>query len=246
MHDKSPVEPSNGRALTRVVGVASCVETLSHLHKARAVCDWVEVRADLMGADADAWLRAHAPSSDLPPILLTIRSAREGGKWGGSEEERIQRYADLLPHVFAVDVELDSGALPEVVKRARAARRTVIGSFHDFHATPDEEHLRSLVMRGEQAGASMVKLAVWTASESDIQRLENVLHNPPSGIPLALMGMGPLGIASRLRLAETGSALVYGFLDSESAPGQLSSAELVERLTALIPAYRRYRSDADA
>ncbi len=246
MSDKSRIEPLANRAPTCVVGVASRIETLSRMSELRSVCDWVEVRADLMGAEADAWLRAHAPSSDLPPILLTIRSAREGGKWGGSEEERIQRYADLLPYVFAVDVELESEAFSEVAARARAAHRTVVGSFHDFHSTPDLDRLRALIARGERAGADIVKLAVWTASEEEVQRLANLLRHPPAEVPLALMGMGPMGVASRLQLAAAGSVLVYGFLDSESAPGQLSSAELVERLTALIPAYRRYRSDADA
>ena len=42
--------------------------------------------------------------------------------------------------------------------------------------------------------------------------------------------MGPLGPASRLSLARAGSCLTYGFVDESNAPGQVSSAELMQKL----------------
>ncbi len=229
-------------AALRVVGVASCFETLSRASEFREACDWIEVRADLIGTEADAWLRSRVGGAECPPLLLTIRSAREGGKWGESEAARIERYAALLPFVHAVDIELESDAFSAVAPLAKKEGRLVVGSFHDFHSMPDDMRLRALIERGAAAGADIVKLAVWTATESAVQRLEAILRDPPVHVPLALMGMGPHGAASRLRLAGLGSALVYGFLDAESAPGQLSSAELVKRLSESIPAYRAARA----
>lgn len=225
-----------------VVGVASRVDTLTNIAATAPVCDVMEVRGDLIGPEADTWLRSVPATLDKrAPALLTIRSAREGGRWTGAEGERIQRYSSLLPFVEAVDVELESEAFPHVVAATKKAGRVVVGSFHDFASTPDDTRLRALVERGVNGGADIIKIAVWTVAESDVLRLGALLR-VETPVPLAVMGMGPLGIASRLRLAASGSCLVYGFLDEESAPGQLSSAELVKRLAETLPHYRELRS----
>lgn len=223
-----------------VVGVASRADTLAGLSNARARCDLAEIRLDLIGPAADAWLRTPSEPGRTPR-LLTIRGVAEGGQWMDSEGARAKRYEDLMPLVDAVDVELESEAFPRVVESARSAGRAVIGSFHDFFSTPSEARLRELMERGARGGADIVKLAVWTTVEADVARLEALLRlDRPT--PLAVMGMGPLGAASRLRLACEGSCLVYGFLDVASAPGQFSSDELVERLTEMLPRYRTLRA----
>lgn len=209
-----------------VVGVASRLSTLENATNAAAACDVMEVRRDLIGVEAAAWLRA---KSAQVPVLLTIRADKEGGKWADTEAARVAEYLALLPLVDAVDVELESDAFARVAAAAREAKRTVIGSFHDFRATPDAARLRALIDRGIHQGADIVKIAAWTSAEDDVARLESLLQLPFSA-PLAVMGMGPLGAPSRLRLAAAGSCLVYGFLDEESAPGQLSAAELRRRL----------------
>ncbi|MCZ7592384.1 MAG: type I 3-dehydroquinate dehydratase [Kiritimatiellae bacterium] len=209
-----------------VVGVASRMATLNDIASTVPACDVVEVRRDIIGPEAARWLRA---TSAHPPILLTVRAEKEGGKWTDSESVRAAEYIALLPYVDAVDVELESDAFPVVTAEAKKMKRTVVGSFHDFKVTPDESRLHELIERGASAGADIVKIAAWTETEADVERLEALL-NIHASAPLAVMGMGPLGVASRLRLAASGSCLVYGFLDEESAPGQLSAAELMRRL----------------
>lgn len=228
-------------AVPAVVGVASRMETLVDVARAAPPCDLVEIRADLLGDDAFAWLR-DTPSAvrGRRPWLLTIRSAAEGGRWEGSDDARAARYAEYCPRVDAVDVELESPAFEPVARAAHAAGCCVVGSFHDFAATPSAGRLRALVERGAAAGADIVKIAAWTPEEADVARLEELLHGDWTR-PLAVMGMGPHGAASRLRLAAAGSCLVYGFLDEASAPGQLSSAELVQRLAETLPQYRAAR-----
>ncbi|HMP76202.1 MAG TPA: type I 3-dehydroquinate dehydratase [Kiritimatiellia bacterium] len=229
-----------------VVGVASRTETLVGVARASPPCDIVEIRADLLGDAASAWLRETPPPvRERTPLLLTIRSTAEGGRWEGTDEERAARYAELCPYVAAVDVELESPVFDAVARAAHAAGRRVIGSFHDFAATPAEGRLRALVEQGVAAGADIVKIAAWTAEDSDVARLEKILHGEWA-CPLAVMGMGPQGAASRLRLAAEGSCLVYGFLDESSAPGQLSSAELIQRLAETLPHYRAARGRGTA
>jgi 3-dehydroquinate dehydratase-1 len=58
-----------------------------------------------------------------------------------------------------------------------------------------------------------------------------LLENSP--LPLALMGMGRLGMASRVMLAAAGSVLNYGWLHRPNVTGQWSARELRGILTAL-------------
>ncbi len=227
-----------------VVGVAARPETLrADPARLGAACDVLEVRLDLIGAEAERWLReAPAPARRDPPVLLTLRSVREGGRYEGSEAERAARYAALLPLADAVDVELESADLAAACAAARALRRCAIGSFHDFSGTPPAARLRALLERGRRAGADLVKIAAWTASDADIARLEELLAAARAEGPLAVMGMGPLGAVSRMRLAAAGSSLVYGFLDDPTALGQPSGADLVRALSDAFPAYRAARA----
>ena len=225
-----------------VVGVASQADTLAHLSASPPpVCDVLEIRADLIGEAADAWLRNEGSALRAHvPILLTVRAANEGGQWTGTPEARVARCAALLPFVDAVDVELRAPEAESIVRAARAAGRCALASFHDFASTPDAPALSALLAQGAATGADIVKFATWTRTDEDLGRLEALLRLEDRP-PLSLLGMGPMGAASRVRLAMAGSCLTYGFLDAVSAPGQLSSAELVERLEAHLPAYRAAR-----
>lgn len=224
-----------------VVGIVTRRETLARIRSESPRCDLVELRCDLMDDYSPDELAAFR--SDAPPRLLTIRHAREGGRWNDSEASRVARYRALLPHVQAVDVEIESEAFVPVAAAAHEAGRCVVGSFHDFSATPDIERLRTLIARGAREGADIVKIATWTAREEEVDRLASLLAAPREK-PLAVMGMGPLGVASRQRLAAAGACLVYGFLDDATAPGQLSAAEWVERLSETLPAYRAAHAHA--
>jgi 3-dehydroquinate dehydratase-1 len=224
-----------------VVGVVSRAETLIKYRAASPRCEIIELRADLIGSQLESMLQTEKPPQ--LPRLLTIRNAREGGRWAGAETERVACYTRLLPHVHAVDVEIESHAFDPVLAAAKAAGRGVIASFHDFVATPTLERMRGLVERAVCAGADVVKIATWTTTDEDVRRLEALLCETRT-VPLAVMGMGPLGVASRLRLALAGSCLVYGYLDEATAPGQLSADEWVDRLSELLPAYRAAHAHA--
>jgi 3-dehydroquinate dehydratase-1 len=51
-----------------------------------------------------------------------------------------------------------------------------------------------------------------------------------SRLPLAVMGMGPLGMSSRVLLANCGSVLNYGWLHTPNVPGQWAAIELAKIL----------------
>jgi 3-dehydroquinate dehydratase-1 len=173
------------------------------------------------------------------PIIATIRTATEGGRWQGSDTERERLFGVTLPFVQAVDVELSSRAIRQrVVEAAHAAGRRVIVSSHDFKRTPAAAVLVRRMDEARRAGADLVKLAAHARDASDLCRLLQVLVNHPA-VPLIVLAMGPVGMMSRVFFGAAGSLLTYAFADGDAptAAGQLSLRALQAELARYYPGY---------
>lgn len=130
-----------------------------------------------------------------------------------------------LPFVDVVDIELRSlAAMSDVIDLARKRKVRVVASFHDFKKTPSADRLRALIARAAGEGADLFKVATRTDKPADVARLLELFRSPR--IPVAVMGMGPLGFGSRVLFAQCGSALNYGWLHRPNVPGQWSAREL--------------------
>jgi 3-dehydroquinate dehydratase-1 len=138
----------------------------------------------------------------------------------------------LLPSAALVDIEARSLAgLKDVVACAKNNGVGIIASFHDFEKTPDASRLRDVIHRATDSGANVVKIATRTTTPKDVSRLLDLWNATP--LPLSIMGMGPLGMSSRLLFANCGSTLNYGWLHSPNVPGQWSAAELRTMITKI-------------
>ena len=239
MSAKVRIGPYEIGRLPRVVGVLSLPLTMDRLAAGfRPACDIVELRVDLLGAGLPDWLqRATELEAEGRPVLITIRHAREGGHWFGTDADRLDLYIRLLPFVSAVDFEIRSPGLAELVRSARSVGKPVIGSYHDFRGLPTRSELERVIREGTDAGVDIIKIAAVTQTEADLVLLESVL-DAHRGAPLCLLGMGQCGAESRTRLPARGSCLTYGYVDEANAPGQLSSAELVAYIRRQVPGYR--------
>jgi 3-dehydroquinate dehydratase-1 len=132
-----------------------------------------------------------------------------------------------------VDIELRSAMeMKPIVEKAHARSVQVIGSFHDFQATPSDEILRGAISFAQPAGLDGVKIATFLNSSADLTRLIQITSEPHR-LRLSAMGMGPLGRVSRLVLAKCGSLLNYGYIGESNAPGQWPAARLKELLSEL-------------
>src|SRR6185312_16063858 len=82
------------------------------------VPDMVEARFDLFdgverAGTADAWLGACARLEESgTPVVVTVRPAREGGKWSGRDEDRLPLFERALGVVSWVDVEGEARSPP--------------------------------------------------------------------------------------------------------------------------------------
>ncbi len=213
-----------------IVGTVSTARALERIPAIRKrAFDLVEVRLDRIGCKTLDWdVRCQAIEKKGIPVLLTIRSHREGGGWIGKDSPRLLLYKVMLPHVSAIDVEINSRIFNEAARVAHRAGKMIIGSFHDFRRTPPARVLRRIIASGRKKGADIVKLAVWIRSKADVQTLSSLFEKDQR--PLCLIGMGPRGASSRVDLVKAGSCLTYGFVDRTAAPGQISCRELAARL----------------
>jgi 3-dehydroquinate dehydratase-1 len=177
------------------------------------------------------------------PVVATIRSQREGGKWRGSETERLSLFSALMPQVDGVDIELSSSEISaKVAERAKKAKRTLIISFHDFRATPSLEVLVGQVDSAKKQGADIAKIATTSLSIKDTQTLAS-LTIAKARENLIVLGMGPEGLKTRLLFPALGSLMTFAYIDRPSAPGQLSVQETLELIKVLYPGYSREKSE---
>jgi 3-dehydroquinate dehydratase-1 len=168
------------------------------------------------------------------PILITARHPAEGGLGRLSATCRRDLLSEFLLRADAIDVELRSvGAMSGLLEEARRRRATRIVSFHDFHRTPSLRRLREVLRRSIGAGADIVKIATHLRGPGDLAVL--LILQSTAKVPLATMGMGPLGKVSRLVLAAAGSRLNYGYLDKPQVAGQWPALELARRLEEILP-----------
>ena len=219
-----------------VVGVLADVAALEHfvnLNSAQreATCDLIELRLDTLGLTPDE-LRVRMAGVETP-LLLTARHPAEGGKGSPDAAGRAALIEPLLDLAALVDIELRSAQeMQSTVQKARAAGVPVIGSFHDFQATPAEAVLQGAISFAQPAGLDSVKVATFLNSQDDLIRLMKLAEGPHR-MRISVMGMGPWGRLSRLVLAKCGSLLNYGFIGSSNAPGQWPAAELKRLISEL-------------
>jgi 3-dehydroquinate dehydratase I len=207
------------------VGVVSQPETLRGLPgDLTSDCDAVELRLDLLGLPTSE-VRAGAARINVP-ILLTARHPAEGGKGSENAAERAALIEPLLDLAALIDIELRSiGEMKWLIEKARARGIPIVGSFHDFQATPADEVLEGAISFAENSGIDTVKIAAFINSPDDLLRMAKLL-TAKRRLRISMMGMGPWGRVSRLLLAKCGSLLNYGFLGDSNAPGQWPAAQL--------------------
>jgi 3-dehydroquinate dehydratase I len=188
--------------------------------------DAVEIRVDAFSVPLEARQIAELPVA----AIVTVRCAEEGGLRSMSDDDRRESYLALLPRAAAIDLELRSAeSMSDLREAVLRNAKTLILSFHDCQRTPSLADLENACAEMRDLGANILKIATKTESISEVSRLLTLLERSSS--PLAVMGMGAFGRASRLLFAKAGSVLNYGWLGKPQVPGQWSAKEFLEFLT---------------
>lgn len=209
------------RPSPQIVGVIFSIVDLAAARRMRRAPELFELRLDALFPDLD---RVEASIAKwASPLIMTARAPREGGANALPRYTRRSLLDRFLPYANYVDVELGSARhFPAVL--ASGKRR--IFSFHDFQGTPTFSILSGKAEAAAKLGADVFKVATRVDTSAQLDRLLAFFDRNSAAVPIAAMGMGRLGLQSRLELARRGSALNYAHLGVPQAEGQLSLAQL--------------------
>ncbi len=199
--------------------------------------DLVEWRADRYVDVCDtekmgALLEKLAEVLGSMPLLLTIRSRREGGDIDlePADYERILLWAAARPEIDLIDVEgLMPGTDTELLIRdIHGLGKSVISSCHFFDRTPKKQEMERILDKLERTGGDILKLAVMPEKSRDVLKLMDVTaeKNDRTPCPLITMAMGDIGRISRISGRLTGSCVTFATVGQSSAPGQIPLVEL--------------------
>lgn len=173
-------------------------------------------------------------------ILATFRTKEEGGERSVSMDE----YQDLNMQaaksglVDFVDLELNRGEelMRELTKQIQACGVKVIGSYHDFNDTPDQQTIIDILCKMQELGVDMTKAALMPKDEYDVMAVLEAsiaMKKKYADRPYLTMSMSQLGGISRLSGSLTGSAVTFATEGMASAPGQMVAKVVAQVLDAL-------------
>ena len=197
--------------------------------------DWFEGVFDFTEVDA---VLCHLRSilGDTP-LLMTFRSSEEGGEKDIDNDQ----YAELNIRAAAsglvdlIDIEVFSCAISpgshrdRLIEDIHAHGVRVVGSYHDFCATPSKEEIVRKMIKIQDTGADIIKIAVMPHSKADVLTLleaANEMVTVYAERPVIAVSMGSLGSVSRIAGEVFGSAVTFGTAGKSSAPGQIDAGEL--------------------
>ncbi|MFH1420327.1 MAG: type I 3-dehydroquinate dehydratase [Planctomycetota bacterium] len=219
---------------------------------ASAGADLIELRIDLMGKIDDCDLRdLITEGSRSCPIILTIRSAAEGGAWSGADDDRIDRLIELGATADYIDIESatlrQSASIRQKVGLALREGRHVsktgskktgseeetdltghcrlILSWHDTASRPARLQAGLLEMLAQDARA-VVKIAYPARTVRDNFEIFELMRMCPR--PLIAICMGEDGLLSRVLAKKFGGFATFAAVGRgrSTAPGQLTIAEM--------------------
>lgn len=162
-------------------------------------------------------------------LLVTFRTKAEGGEVSLTHQE----YFDFIKTVIdtdcadLIDIEFFTAGndIHKLIDNAHSSGAVVVCSSHDFQKTPDESELVSRMVKMQQVGADLPKVAVMPHDSTDVLTLLSAtieMKTKYFATPIITISMGKLGIASRLCGGTFGSAMTFASAGDSSAPGQIS------------------------
>jgi len=189
---------------------------------------WTEVRLDYLEEPAPNLARLFRT---LPgPVIATNRLAAEGGRWTGTEADRLDLLSQALNlGVTCLDLELAADAIFRREIWERRGKTRLILSWHDFAGTPETARLEAVLEEMLNAEADVVKMVAMAREPADNLRLLSLIPRAKAqGKEIIAFCMGPLGKWSRVAAPLLGSFLSFAPFSKTgaSAPGQLTVNDL--------------------
>ncbi|MDE1766924.1 MAG: type I 3-dehydroquinate dehydratase [Thaumarchaeota archaeon] len=208
------------------IGVFSVAKLVSDMKKALRKSDYVEIRLDFLNP-------SHVPKClglarpYLDRCVCTLRPKSEGGKFQGSEKERIsilKLIAEFNPYLLDVEYNTlrKNNGLRQYLKRAGT---DVLVSWHDFAKTPSEKSLKAMAKK-MSAFSKNIKIVTTASTIGDTLRVLALYKGMFHRSNMIAFAMGDYGRMSRILCTKLGSPFTYVSLGKPIAPGQFSLDEM--------------------
>lgn len=217
--------------LRGIIGVvANSLAEIDSAIAAKLQC--VELRADLL---LDAGLSiddihagiAQAQQASLA-VLFTLRHPDHGGKFNGSEAERVSISRDAFKAgADIVDLEWDSKAAASLITESVP----MILSYHNFNGMPDADELARVTRIMSQHQPAAIKIVPTASGSEDALRMLGWVADADGEIARIGFAMGAAGACSRILTVAMGGPVTYTAFGPAVAPGQVA-------LDALLNSYR--------
>jgi len=187
--------------------------------------DFIEVRFDFLKVEQIPEA-LELIKKDLNRIVCTLRPKTEGGKFSGSEKERIailKLIAEYNP--FLLDVEFNTlKKNSQLTRYLKSTKTKLLVSWHDFKRTPKTEELKKKISQMSKLSNNVKIVSTANSTNDAIRMLE--LYNKKGKNNLISFAMGDIGKISRVLCLYLGSPYTYVSLGKAVAPGQFSVDEI--------------------
>jgi len=191
------------------------------LKKALKKSDYAELRFDFL-KPVEIPSALELVKKKLGKCVCTLRPSSEGGKFQGTEKERISILKLIAEyHPFLLDIEFNTlkknKNLHNYVKKTKT---DILVSWHDFKKTPSASFLKKM---SEQMlkFSKFIKIVTSAKTINDSSNVLSLYSNSPKSNLIAF-AMGDYGRMSRIICLYLGSPFTYVSLGKPVAPGQFS------------------------
>ncbi len=197
----------------------------NNLKQALKKSDYAEVRFDFLKKE-DIPQTLENIKGDLKKVVCTLRPKSEGGKFEGSEKERVailKLISEYNP--FLLDVEFNTiKKNKELARYLKSTKTRLLVSWHDFKKTPKFSELKNKMTQMNKF-SNNVKI-VTTAKSAKDSTTTLQLYSQNKKNSLIAFSMGDNGRLSRILCLYLGSPYTYVSLGKPIAPGQFSVDEV--------------------
>ena len=191
------------------------------LNKALKKSDYAELRFDFLKP-------VHVPvalelvKKKLSRCVCTLRPTSEGGKFHGTEKERISILKLISEyHPFLLDVEFNTISKNKGLQNyIRKTRTKVLVSWHDFKKTPNSLTLKKMLKRMRKF-SNTIKIVTSAKKINDSSKILS-LYNSSTKTNLIAFAMGNNGKMTRILCLYLGAPFTYVSLGKPIAAGQFS------------------------
>lgn len=187
--------------------------------------DYAELRLDFLKP-------LHVPDvleltkRQLSRCVCTLRPTIEGGKFQGTDKERISILKLIAEyHPFLLDVEFNTLRKNKILHNyIKKTKTEVLVSWHDFKKTPSIPALKNM-LKQMQKFSKNIKIVTNANVHDDSSKILS-LYNNSTKTNLIAFAMGNEGRMSRILCLYLGAPFTYVSLGKPVAPGQFSLDEV--------------------